>query len=314
MNQNQDSPIQNPEPDDNQEQDSDDTVTQPLHPWTDGVIEQLDESIPRDIDTLPCLQQSLAAAALRDIGNVREVNQDSIFAFTSTLPRGSSDLSIGLFVVADGMGGHEDGDIASRIAIRTIVDHVFTNFILPMLNEEMAEPMQTLIVSAVEQANRNIWDYAQMLQSDMGATCTAALLVGNTIYIAHVGDTRAYILTNETLYALTTDHSTVGRLVQLGQLDPSDARDHPLRSQLYRSIGQTDDVEVDLVTHVLNNSSHLLLCSDGLWDMVDDTQIAHILLNSSCPQQACQDLIDLANEQGGEDNISAIVVTLPLIA
>lgn len=313
MNEDQETNIQNPEPD-TQEQDSDDIVTQPLHPWEEGTLERSNDGFSLDMGTLPRLQQGFAAAALRDIGRVREVNQDSIFALTTTLPRGSSDLSTGLFIVADGMGGHEDGDIASRIAIRTIVDHVFTNFMLPMLNEEMAEAMQTLIVSAVEQANKNIWDYAQMLASDMGATCTVALLVGNTIYIAHVGDTRAYILNNETLHALTTDHSTVGRLVQLGQLDPAEARTHPLRSQLYRSIGQTDEVEVDLVTHILNGSSHLLLCSDGLWDMVDETDIASILLHSSCPQQASQDLIDLANEHGGEDNISAIVVTLPLIA
>jgi serine/threonine protein phosphatase PrpC len=261
----------------------------------------------------PRILQGVAVGALRDQGLLRESNQDSIYAMTTTLPRGTtSDLSMGLFIVADGMGGHEDGDLASRIAIRTIVEHVFANFISPMLHESMAEAMQTLMQSAIQKANQEIWDYAQMIGSDMGATCTAALLLGHSLSIGHVGDTRAYLLKDGQLEQITTDHSAVGRLIQLGQLDASAAREHPLRSQLYRSIGQSPNVEVDILYQDVSGYTHLLLCSDGLWDMVLEDAIATILMQQDCPQQLCQDLISQANTNGGEDNISAIIVTLPI--
>jgi serine/threonine protein phosphatase PrpC len=266
-----------------------------------------------DLPKPPRLLQGLSVGSLRDIGLLRETNQDSMYALTTTLPRGTTtDLTMGLFIVADGMGGHEDGELASRIAIRTIVDHVFANFISPMLNETMAEPIQTLMESAIKKANQEIWDHAQMIGSDMGATCTAALLLGHSLSLGHVGDTRAYLLKDGQLDQITTDHSAVGRLIQLGQLEPSAARDHPLRSQLYRSIGQSPQVEVDMLYMDVTGYTHILLCSDGLWDMVLEDAMVAILQQQLCPQQLCQELIAQANTNGGEDNISAIVVTLPV--
>ncbi len=260
----------------------------------------------------PQLAQGLAVGALRDRGQVREINQDSIFALLTTLPRGSSDLTMGLFIVADGMGGHEDGEIASRLAIRTVAEYVFTHLVVPMLKDDMAEAIQSLMTSAVEKANTDIWQQAQQVGSDMGATCTAALLLGRTLYIAHVGDSRAYLLQDGQLRAITTDHSAVGRLIQLGQLDASVAREHPLRNQLYRSVGLDSEIEVDLIQESIEQSTHLLLCSDGLWDMVLEEAMAEALQQHACPQNACQHVITLANNAGGEDNISAIVVTLPI--
>jgi serine/threonine protein phosphatase PrpC len=146
----------------------------------------------------------------------------------------------------------------------------------------------------------------------MGTTCTAALLVGNGLYLAHVGDSRAYLLQPGGPRLLTADHSTVGRLIQLGQLDPSEAREHPLRNQLYRTIGQQPQVMVDFIYQPVGQSSHLLLCSDGLWGLVDEAQMAQAILRSPWPQDACEELIALANLAGGDDNISAVVVALPL--
>lgn len=260
----------------------------------------------------PRLVQGLAVSSLRDIGQVREINQDNLFSLVAMLPREGSDLHMGLFVVADGMGGHKDGEVASQIAIQTIVDHVFHRFMMPILREDMADAMQSLMVSAVEKANYEIWSHAQKIGSDMGATCTAMLLLGSVGYIAHVGDTRAYMLQNGTLYPLTTDHSAVGRLIQLGQLDPSAAREHPLRSHLYRCIGQNSDVEVELGVHETDNSTYLVLCSDGLWNMVLEDQICEIVTQSTCPADACQELVARANKNGGDDNISVIVVSLPV--
>ncbi len=255
--------------------------------------------------------QGLAAMAVRDIGRVRETNQDSAFALITTLPREGSDVTVGLFIVADGMGGHHGGEIASRLAVRTIVHQVLSELIMPTLDDTMGEALQPLMISAVQAANRAIWEQGQAMGSDMGTTCTAVLLVGQGLYIAHVGDSRAYLYEPGGLRQLTTDHSTVGRLIQVGQLDPLEAREHPLRNQLYRTIGQQPQVPVDFLYQPVGVSSHVLLCSDGLWGMIDDVHIQQALSRSPWPQDGCNELIALANLAGGEDNISAVVVTLP---
>lgn len=257
-------------------------------------------------------EQGLAAMAMRDIGRVREINQDSVFAMITSLPREASDLMVGLFIVADGMGGHHGGEVASRLAVRTVVHHVLSELVLPTFDDQPTEALQPLMVTAVQEANRAIWEYAQSAGSDMGTTCTAALLVGHGLYIAHVGDSRAYLHEPGGLKLLTSDHSTVGRLIQLGQLDPSEAREHPLRNQLYRTIGQQAQVSVDFIYQPVGQSSHLLLCSDGLWGMIDERLMEQALRRSPWPQDVCSELIALANLAGGDDNISAVVATLPL--
>jgi serine/threonine protein phosphatase PrpC len=256
--------------------------------------------------------QGLAACAARDIGRVREANQDSVFAMLTTLPRGGSDVTIGLFVVADGMGGHQGGEVASRLAVRSVVYQVLSQLVMPALDEGMTEALQPLMIGAVQAANEAIWDSAQLMGTDMGTTCTAALLVGQGLYIAHVGDTRAYLFEPGGLRPLTADHSTVGRLIQLGQLDPSEAREHPLRNQLYRTVGQQPQVMVDFVYQPVGQSSHLLICSDGLWGLIEEPMMAQALQRSPWPQDACDELIALANLAGGDDNISAVVVALPI--
>ncbi|GAB4204659.1 MAG: hypothetical protein OHK0022_29990 [Roseiflexaceae bacterium] len=256
-------------------------------------------------------RRELAAAAQRDVGRQRSSNQDSVFAMLTTLPRESSDLPLGLFVVADGMGGHADGDLASRMAISTVARNVMADMVVPALEDNMTAALQPLIVSAVQDANRRIWERGRSIGSDMGTTCTAALLLGHTLYIAHVGDSRLYVRTPDGIRCLTTDHSAIGRLIQLGQLDSSEAREHPMRSQLYRTVGQMPEVQVDFVYHQLGNATHLLLCSDGLWSMIDEAVILDVLDNALWPQDACRELIARANLAGGEDNIAAVVVTLP---
>jgi serine/threonine protein phosphatase PrpC len=223
------------------------------------------------------------------------------------------DVPLGLFIVADGMGGHEGGEIASRIAIRTILNEVMQNLIIPAMDDESPEALQPLMISAVQQANTNIWQYAQSMGSDMGTTCTAALLLGQAFYIAHVGDSRAYMLESGHLRTLTKDHSTVGRLIELGHLDPSGARDHPLRNQLYRTVGQQPQIPVDFLYQPIGGLSYLLICSDGLWGMVSEEEVVDILTTQHWPQDMCNELIARANLAGGEDNISAVVVSLPTV-
>jgi serine/threonine protein phosphatase PrpC len=263
-------------------------------------------SVDFDSQHLP----GLLAAALRDVGRIRAVNQDGVYVLVSTIPREESDMLLGLFVVADGMGGHDSGEVASRIAITTVARHILAELLVPALEDSFGAALQQLVIEAVVAANRAIWEYGQTTHSDLGTTCTVALILGRTIYIGHVGDSRAYLLEGDTLRQLTIDHSAVGRLIQLGQLEPSEAREHPLRSQLYRTVGQARDVHVDLVQRPLGAATHLLLCSDGLWGMVADNALRDALLHARWPQDACHTLIDLANEAGGEDNISALVVQL----
>jgi PPM family protein phosphatase len=267
-----------------------------------------------DMPTLAALRshRGLAAGALRDVGRVRSANQDSLFSLITTLPREGSDLAMGLFIVADGMGGHHGGEVASRLAISTVAQYVLAELVMPALADGTAEALQPLIIGAVQHANRAIWDHAQSIGSDMGTTCTVALLMGRALYIGHVGDSRAYLATPTGLKLITSDHSTVGRLIQLGQLDPSEAREHPLRSQLYRTIGQQPEVAVDFIYQPIGDATHLLLGSDGLWGMLGDDVLQNVLEHTIWPQDACHELIARANLAGGDDNITAIVVTLPM--
>jgi PPM family protein phosphatase len=267
---------------------------------------------PSEISTeLPVpTQPTVLAASLRDIGRTRSINQDSIYSFVSSVPRIENDLQLGLFVVADGMGGHSAGEVASRIAITAVARHILAELLLPAIEDTFAASLQEVVTEAVQAANRAIWDHANTEGLDMGTTCTVALILGRTIYIGHVGDSRAYLLSHGRLQQLTTDHSAVGRLIQIGELTAEDAREHPLRSHLYRTIGQTAEVQVDFVQQQIGSATHLMLCSDGLWGMVDDDELAHAIASTTWPQDACATLIELANNAGGEDNISAVVVRL----
>lgn len=327
------SPLTPLEPDDDEEAAAVDS-TQPLHPLLAEYAPYLGtdlspqtpptDPIDPDADThiltptqMPSISlhrstQGLAFAARRDVGRMRQMNQDSVLGLLLTLPREANDVPLGLFVVADGMGGHDGGEVASRLAVRTVLHEVLAQLVLPAMDDDPIEALQPLMISAVQEANRTIWEHAHRVGSDMGTTCTAALLLGQALYIAHVGDSRAYLLEAGGLRLLTTDHSTVGRLIQMGRLPPEEARTHPLRNQLYRTIGQQPQVQIDFTYQPVGNSSHLLVCSDGLWGMVPEDQLTQALTHSPWPQDVCEELIALANLAGGEDNISAVVVTLPI--
>jgi serine/threonine protein phosphatase PrpC len=195
-----------------------------------------------------------------------------------------------------------------------VAHYVLAELVVPALTDGATEALQPLIIAAVQEANRVIWEHAQTVGSDMGTTCTVALLLGRALYLGHVGDSRAYLATPTGLKLITNDHSTVGRLIQVGQLDPAEARDHPLRSQLYRTVGQQAEVMVDFTYQQIGDASHLLLASDGLWGMLDDEILFDVLEHTIWPHDACSELIARANLAGGEDNISAIVVSLPMQA
>lgn len=247
-----------------------------------------------------------------DIGMVRSNNQDSMLAFLSTLHSVENQPDFGLFIVADGMGGHHEGEKASAIAVRTIAEHLIDKFYMPILKgpslkDEDRPIISEVLADAVQKANTVVSGEIP----EGGTTVTAAVLLNDLIYIAHVGDSRAYLITKDGIEQVTRDHSLVQRLIELDQLTPDEAAVHPQRNVLYRAIGQSENLEIDAVTRKLNPGSRLLICCDGLWNQVSDETLLQVVKGSKTPQEACDHLIRLANDRGGPDNITLILVQVP---
>ncbi|MFQ5612978.1 MAG: Stp1/IreP family PP2C-type Ser/Thr phosphatase [Anaerolineae bacterium] len=256
------------------------------------------------------LSPGLHIGITSDIGQnpERDRNEDSLCAVNSTLFHEDIVEPFGIFVVADGMGGHQQGEVASVLATRTVTDQILREIYLPYLTQDSQSasnrPINEVLTSAVETANTVVHENTP----DAGTTLTVAVVLGNNAYIAHVGDSRAYIYHQGKLKQITQDHSYVARLVELGQATPEEALTHRYRNVLYRALGQAGNLEVETQLQSLPPGSYLLLCSDGLWNMISDDEIARIIATSSSPNEACQQLVDQANANGGDDNITVIVI------
>ncbi|GHO44476.1 PP2C family serine/threonine-protein phosphatase [Ktedonospora formicarum] len=288
-----------------------DTFTANGHTYVIEQQQSLQASFPTGVHVL--------AACDSDAGNMRrgEPNEDSTLVLQLQRVHESLSAPLGLYIVADGMGGHDQGQLASRIAIRTISDFITRELLLPSLTTDDAtqEPQQRdendlveLLHNAVENANASICQVNEAKQSDMGCTITGFMLVGDFAYILNVGDSRTYLLRDSKLYKLTTDHSLVGQLVAGGIIEPDEVYTHPQRNQIFRSLGDKLNVQIDIIKQQVHPGDVLLSCSDGLWEMVRDPQIEEILNNAPDPQIACSHLIETANINGGEDNVSAVTV------
>jgi serine/threonine protein phosphatase PrpC len=258
---------------------------------------------------LDCLSPGLHIGKLTDVGRERERNEDSLFTIESFMQHNYGQEPFGLFIVADGMGGHQKGEVASVLAARITADAILKEIYLPYLTNNQDSnnrPLNEVLISAVQTANTTV----QTNVPDGGTTLTAALVMGNTAYIAHVGDTRVYLFKKNELKQVTQDHSLARRLEEMGQATAEEARH--VQNVLYKAIGQGSSLEVDTYIQHVPPGASLLLCSDGLWGQVNDENIKDVLSTASAPQDACQTLISMANEKGGPDNITAIVVSLGL--
>jgi len=249
-------------------------------------------------------------ASGQSVGRQRELNEDSIFTFATVIAGNSSNPPLGLFIIADGMGGHQYGEIASNTAIRSISGYVmkkFHNSLFTIPTQPVDESLQEIIQAGIMEAQRAVLREAP----GSGTTVTAALVLGQQLTIAHVGDSRAYLLYNhQRMEAITRDHSLVRRLEELGQITAAEAAVHPQRNVLYRAIGQGENLESDVTTTPFPIGGYLLICSDGLWGVVPDEEMLRIVYTTPNIQSACQELVAAANAAGGPDNISVILAQL----
>lgn len=253
----------------------------------------------------------LAVSCAQSVGKQRDHNEDSILAISVLSSNNGGYLPIGLYIVADGMGGHKNGELASKLAVQTIAHTVIENIFLPALNSgptPPTTPIQEILEQSVHKAHQTITKEVP----GGGTTLTTVLIVGQQMSIAHVGDTRLYHINSDgNMETLTRDHSLVRRMIELGHLTEEEASVHPQRNVLYRALGQGEPFNPDISTQPLPQSGYLLLCSDGLWGVVGQTEIANIVQSSKSQEIACQSLVDAANNAGGPDNISAILIRIP---
>jgi len=237
-------------------------------------------------------------AGLSDVGRCREVNQDTFVV----------DEAMELYAVADGMGGHAAGEVASDLAI-----HAVAHSLRGQQSEGSSwspEQAGELLEQALREGNRKIVESVQSRSewSGMGTTLVAMVRIETEVVIAHVGDSRAYRLRGEQFSQLTSDHSLVNEQVKAGILTPEQAQRSPYRNIVTRALGNQQDVEVDVIRAPVEVGDIFVLCSDGLSGMLSDDQIRDVVAtDGTTPQIACRKLVDMANENGGEDNITVIV-------
>ncbi len=238
----------------------------------------------------------IESGGLSEIGAVREDNQDSIY-----LPDGMYPPEMGLlYAVADGMGGYTHGSVASSLALESLVDALF----------DRDEPSPKGLLTGIEKANLEVYKAAQRLSAGrMGTTLTAAYIIDDMLHLAHVGDSRAYLVREGRSVCLTADHTTVGDMVRSKLIPPEKIRTHAQRSVLTRAIGLGLFVQPDIDKYRLREDDRLVLCTDGVWSVVEDHEFAQVAKEASA-EEGSQNLINLALSRDTDDNVSVVVFHL----
>ena len=234
--------------------------------------------------------------AITDIGRKRQLNQD--FIYLSETPIGNLP---NVFIVADGMGGHNAGAYASRYAVETVVEEIGASF--------EKNPVK-IMGRAIDKANAMIRQRARedVSLNGMGTTMVIATCMGRYLEVANVGDSRLYVVHENRIEQVTQDHSLVEEMVRMGGIDRASARNHPDKNIITRAIGATDYIEADFFNLELQTGDMILLCSDGLTNMIEDDIIYRILTNGRSLKNRVEELVETANQNGGKDNISVIVI------
>jgi serine/threonine protein phosphatase PrpC len=247
-------------------------------------------------------------------GQVREIDEDSLLTLTmTTMIEGEGETVLGLFVVSDGIGGHQAGEVASREAVQLIGAEIISRVFQSTLSRKQRineDKLSQALQSAVGKANRKIYELQQEIGNDMGATVTAVLIYHQHAIVANVGDSRTYLWRNGELTAVTQDHSLVASLIAAQQLPEEAIYTHEQKGMIYRSLGDKPDIPVDTFPLTLVSDDRLVLCCDGVWEMLRNEGIEEVLLLEPDPQRACDEMVKRANYAGGEDNITVIVIVV----
>lgn len=244
-------------------------------------------------------------------GLERRHNEDALLVMVNNSAGEETMQDFGLFVVADGMGGHRSGEVASGIASRVVGKRLTQETFAQLFDIETQGSNRAPILDVVREAFMDANQQVVRLLPGGGTTLTAVVMLGEQLTIGHVGDSRAYVILDKEMKVITRDHTFVERLVEMGEVTQEEASSHPQRHVLYRAIGQGDSLEVDVFTHPTPHGGMLLVCSDGLWGVVPDDRILNIVKKADHPQEACDELIRAANQGGGPDNITAVLVRFP---
>lgn len=233
--------------------------------------------------------------SITDVGMVREVNQDYVFVTDNPLGPLRN-----LFIVADGMGGHQAGDFASKYTVEVVKRE---------LSGREGQDIERALISSIKTANKEIIDKASADSQlkGMGTTIVAATIVNQMMYFANVGDSRLYLI-NQGIIQLTKDHSLVEEMVRLGGIKPEEAKNHPDKNIITRAIGAKEDVEIDFYEHRLKKGDIILMCTDGLSNMVEDEELFHIVQGGRDIVEAAESLVNSAKENGGTDNIGIVLI------
>lgn len=260
---------------------------------------------------------TVETAALSICGNKRSINEDAVYEYTTVTNSGEN---IGLYVVCDGMGGHEVGDVASQLTIKTILGNlggVFSEYEAAAEIEHTLPALYTIhhwIEEAVEKANAKIRQYVKEElppNSRSGTTLTMAFVYGRSVIVANVGDSRTYAWRDGELIQITKDHSLAAELVDSGVLEAENERQHPWSHIITRAVGSEEQVDIDFFSWYVQPDDKLLLCSDGLWQAFPQQQdLAHLLGKDESAENLCWRLVAEANQRDGSDNISAVVLCL----
>ena len=254
--------------------------------------------------------QQLIVGIGQSVGKQRDHNEDSLLAITSTISGNNGNVPFGLYIVADGMGGHQYGEVASNSAIRVMAGDImrtFHSYLFNLPTQPLQESLQEIMEAAIKDAHRTV----QKDAPGSGTTVTAALVLGQQVTIAHIGDSRAYsVYPDRRIQPITRDHSLVKRLEELGHLSKDEAANFPHRNVLIRALGQGEALEADIFTIPFPHPGYLMLCSDGLWGVINDQDISRTIVEAPTLHRACQNLVEAANLAGGPDNITTILVQL----
>ncbi len=278
---------------------------------SDVTAESLAEVLQNTLAQLGASRDSLIFdIGLRsDVGMKRTLNEDSVLVLSQTAIVRSRSNPVGIFAVADGMGGHEAGEVASELTVQVIGQSALRGVFAPLWAGESPDFRQWIVQAALK-ANEAVLAQRQTVGNDMGCTLVLAAISGRRVVIANVGDSRAYHLSAAGIRQVTTDHSWVERLIATGQITREESRHHPQKNIIYRVIGDHQPLSVDVFEESLSTGEAVLLCSDGLSGMVEDRRIWDLWKRAGSAQDACERLVAEANQAGGEDNISVILVQL----